>query len=266
MIKSEYKIVIPIKFSLSCERLVESINAFKTDTKFKLYAISVYSKDSNEKKELEKLNKWLREKELHAEAVVKQGEVAEEIMNFSYELDASAILLNKETNEEYSTQSIGDISIKIIEKSKIPVVIFKNSLGLNEISSILLPLDVTLENKKKISNAIFFSHFFNGALIRLMCVVFDVNDYTLNRYIYQLQHLVNFIERSGCDCTGEIMRCSMDEGDSIGKAVVDYAERSEAEIVLLLTDDEEYKGSSKLHPASAYMLAHLSNNIITLTP
>jgi hypothetical protein len=141
-------------------------------------------------------------------------------------------------------------------------------LALNQISSILVPLDVSLENKKKISNALFFSHFFNKALIRLMCVVFDVNDYTLNRYIYQLQHLVHFIEKTGCDCTGEIMRCTKndDEGDSIGKAVVDYAERSEAEIVLLLTNDEEEKNVATLHPASIYMLSHLSNNMITLKP
>lgn len=266
MIKSEYKIVLPIKFSAACERLVESINSFKTETKFKLYAVAVCREDEDMVEALDKLSKWLDRNNFYAEAVVRKGNVADEVVNFAYELDASAIIINKETTEPYSTKSIGDISIKIIESSTIPVVIFKNSLELNEISSILLPLDVTLENRKKISNAIFFSHFFNGALIRLMCVVFDMNDYTLNRCIYQLQHLVNFIERSGCDCTGEIMRCSKDEVDSIGKAVVDYAERSEAEIVLILTDDEEDKLSFKLHPASAYMLAHLSNNIITLAP
>src|SRR6202008_210077 len=113
-------------------------------------------------------------------AVIRKGNVADEIVNFANELDASAIIINKETTEPYSTLSIGEISIKIIERSTIPVVIFKNTMQLNEISSILLPLDVTLENRKKISNAIFFSNFFNGALIRLMCVVFDVNDYTLN--------------------------------------------------------------------------------------
>lgn len=98
-----------------------------------------------------------------------------------------------------------------------------------------------------------------------MSVAFDIDDYTLNRSIYQLQHLVHFIERHGCECTGEIMRCSREDGDSISKSVVDYAERSEAEIVLLATDDEKSKAKT-IHHESLYMLANLRNNIITLTP
>ncbi|MCD6065476.1 MAG: universal stress protein [Bacteroidetes bacterium] len=266
MIKSGYKIVLPVKFSLSCEKIVHSIMAFKRANDFKLIAITVCAPEADEKAEQAKLEKWLADQDIHAEAVVKKGDVAEQVVAFSKEIDASGIIINKDQPGSVNHKTIGTVSSRIIETSPVPVIVFKTDIKFDAISSILLPLDVTQENKKKISNAIFFSQFFNGALIRLMSVVFDANDYVVNRNIYQMQHLVHFIERLGCECTGEIMRCSRQEGDSISKAVVDYAERSEAEIVLLLTDDEKSPFENRLHPESAYMLANLSNNIITLTP
>jgi hypothetical protein len=265
MSSSGYKIVLPVKFSLSCENTVHSITAFKKDTDFELFAITVCQPGADEQAEQDKLEQWLSAKEIKAKAIVRKGQVADEVIKFSQEIDASVIILNKKQEPVPNRETIGEVSVSIIEKSPVPVVIFKTDIKLEEIQSILLPLDVTLENKKKIGAAIFFSQFFNGALIRLMSVIFDANDYVLNRSIYQLQHLVHFIERHGCECTGEIMRCSRQEGDSISKAVVDYAERSEAEIVLLVTDDEKAV-MGHINQESYYMLANLSNNIISLTP
>jgi hypothetical protein len=265
MSSSGYKIVLPVKFSLSCENSVHSITDFKKDTDFELFAITVCGPEANEQAEQQKLEQWLSGKGIKAHAIARKGNVADEVVRFAKEIEASTIIINKEHEPVSNKETIGAVSVRIIERSPVPVIVFKTDMKLNEIGSILLPLDVTLENKKKIGAAIFFSQFFNGALIRLMSVIFDANDYMLNRSIYQMQHLVHFIERHGCDCTGEIMRCSKQEGDSISKAVVDYAERSEAEIVLLVTDDEKAV-TGQINQESAYMLANLSNNIISLTP
>lgn len=62
------------------------------------------------------------------------------------------------------------------------------------------------------------------------------------------------------------MRYSNEEGDSIGKIVCDYAEKSEAELVLLMTDHEENKNKFGLNEESEYLLSKLSNKIISLTP
>jgi hypothetical protein len=101
MIKSEYKIVLPIKFSLYCEKLVQSIQAFRTDTKFVLYAIAVVEKGANEADELGKLQLWLKTRDLHAETVVRKGDVAEEIVRFSNDIDASLLYLVKKRRSKH---------------------------------------------------------------------------------------------------------------------------------------------------------------------
>ncbi len=62
------------------------------------------------------------------------------------------------------------------------------------------------------------------------------------------------------------MRYSNEEGDSIGKIVCDYAEKSEAELVLLMTDHEENKNKFGLNEESEHLLNKLSNKIISITP
>lgn len=262
---TEYNILLPINFSVSTEKLIESILSFKSEINYKLFALVVVQNKNEEDVAYNKLISLLKEKNIEATSVVKCGEIASETLAYAKEINASMILINK-VGIENKTQNIGKLTKEILKNSEIPVLILKNNLHFSEVSSILLPLDINKENKKKISNVLFYAKFFHDSLIRIISVVFDTSDYEMNRHVFQLQHVVHFIEKSGFECTGEIMRCSSEYGDTLGKIVCDYAEKSEAELVLLLTDHEENKNKFGLNEESEYMLGNLSNNIISITP
>jgi len=262
---TEYNILLPINFSVSTEKLVESILSFKSEINYKIFALVVVQDKNEEKSAFNKLETLLKEKNLDASCVVKCGEIAKETLAYAKQIEASMILINK-VGIENKTQNIGELTKEIVKKSSAPVLVLKNDLHFSEVSSILLPLDINKENKKKISNALFYAKFFHNSLIRIISVVFDSSDYNMNRNVYQLQHIVHFIEKNGFECTGEIMRCSSEYGDTLGKIVCDYAEKSEAELVLLMTDHEENKNKLDLNLESEYMLGKLNNNIISITP
>jgi len=262
---TEYNILLPINFSVSTEKLVESILSFKSEINYKIFALVVVQNKNEEEAAYNKLGSLLKEKGLEATCIVKCGEIASETLAYATEINASMILINK-VGIENKTQNIGELTKEIVKNSVIPVLVLKNDLHFSEISSILLPLDINKENKKKISNALFYAKFFHNSLIRIVSVVFDTSDYEMNRQVFQLQHIVHFIEKNGFECTGEIMRCSSEYDDSLGKIVCDYAEKSEAELVLLMTDHEENKNKFGLNTESEYMLSKLSNNIISITP
>jgi hypothetical protein len=61
------------------------------------------------------------------------------------------------------------------------------------------------------------------------------------------------------------MRCSKEYEDTLAKIVFDYAEKSEAELVLLMTDHEENKNKFGLNEESEYLFSKLNNKIISLT-
>lgn len=265
MQSTEYNILLPINFSVSTEKLVESILSFKSEINYKIFALVVVQNKNEEEAAYTKLVSLLKEKGLDATCVVKCGEIASETLAYAKEIDASMILINK-VGIENKTKKIGELTKEIVKQSSIPVLILKNNLHFSEVSSILLPLDINKENKKKISNALFYAKFFHDSFIRIISVVFDTSDYEMNRQVFQLQHIVHFIEKAGFECTGEIIRCSNEYGDTLGKIVCDYAEKSEAELVLLMTDHEENKNKFSLNQESEFMLSELENNIISLTP
>jgi K+-sensing histidine kinase KdpD len=265
MQNSEYNILLPINFSVSSEKLVEALLSFKSEINYKIVALAVVEQKTEEETAQNRLHAFLKEKGLDAECVVKCGNVAKEILSYAKVMNASMILLNK-TDIDDKSDNIGEFTKEILRNSEIPVLILKNDLHFSEVSSILLPLDINKENKKKISNALFYAKFFHDSQVRIISVVFDTSDYEMNRHVFQLQHIVHFIEKAGFECTGEIMRCSNEDGDTLGKIVCDYAEKSEAELVLLVTDHEENKNKFSLNTQSEYMLSKLSNNIISITP
>lgn len=266
MINSEYKIVLPVKFSPLCEKMIHAMHTFNNLDRSEIHLIVVCQNKEDETTELNKLKDWAGNFKFKLVTVVKAGSVASEVVKYSESIKASAIVIMKEPEFGSYVEFIGEISKEMIALSDIPVMVFKNNVDLSEIKTILVPLDVNQENKKKISNAMFYSQFFNGAFIQFMSVVIDANDYILNRNIFQLQHLVHFVEKAGYDCAGEIMRCISEEGDSISKGVVDYARRSEADIVLIVTDDEKSTKKNFISELTGQMLANLPNNLIVLNP
>jgi hypothetical protein len=161
---------------------------------------------------------------------------------------------------------IGINARRILNYALCPVVVIKRDLKREKIKSLLLPIDLMKENKKKISSALFFSSFFNGATIRLATVIHDTDDYKTNRMVYQLNHLLAFIRRAGYPVVGEIIRTRLEGDAEIGKTLVDYSDKQEAEIILLMTDDEENKDSHHMYLASEVMISKLQNNVISLNP
>ena len=69
------------------------------------------------------------------------------------------------------------------------------------------------------------------------------------------------------ECVGEIIRYGQEENEeNIGKAVIDYAERSEAEILLIMTGKEKDKNSYYNEQEAHFMLSHAKSNVISITP
>ena len=264
---SQYKIVIPIDFSETPDSLKNSLSSLTSKISYEIALLHVCSTKKEVYTAEKKMELWKEELPHCTSAEIRIGEVSEEILKFANEVEASLILVKSSGTASSKSDYVSLISKNILSKSIRPVFILKNTLEFKEIKTILLPLGIDLENKLKLQTAIFFSRFFNKAQIRIVSIVFNADSYVINKLAYRMQHLVHFFERSGCDCVGELVRCNDADGETIGKAVTEYADRSEAEIVLLTTSEEDIKNSSSaLNEEVLYMLSHLTNNIICLTP
>lgn len=154
----------------------------------------------------------------------------------------------------------------ILMQANCPVLLLKYDLDISQISNLLIPVDLNHENKVKISMALFFAGFFIQPTIRLASVVENPDDFLLNKMAYRLSHLSHFFHKFNLTAVGEIIRFVPDETSHRLKAIVDYAGKSEAEIVIVTIMPDHHTLHFEEFDNDYFLLSNVKNNIISISP
>lgn len=146
--------------------------------------------------------------------------------------------IKKKHKEEYETFN------RALEKISIPVVTIRSNNFNQKYKHIILPLDLTKVTTQKVSKAIELSKLSGGATINVLSVLFTDDQYDINRLTRQMIDVKSEIEKSGVECTAEIVKASP-EDDGLGSVIVDYAHKSEADLIMIMStssnENKKYK-------------------------
>lgn len=123
---------------------------------------------------------------------------------------------------------------KILEKIAIPVVTIRYANFNKQYKHIILPLDLTKVTTQKVSKAIELSKLSGGATINVLSVLFTDDQFDINRLTRQMIDVKSEIEKSGVECTAEIVKASP-EDDGLGSVIIDYAHKSEADLIMIMS-------------------------------
>lgn len=76
-----------------------------------------------------------------------------------------------------------------------------------------------------------------GATINVLSVLFTDDQFDINRLTRQMIDVKSEIEKSGVECTAEIVKASP-EDDGLGSVIVDYAHKSEADLIMIMSSSD----------------------------
>jgi nucleotide-binding universal stress UspA family protein len=266
----DYNIVIPYDFSAGAQSALKTAVELcdKMSAEIHVLHISDEKLDAVSKKKVATDMQVLQNRISEAcriNAKVLEGPIGGTILDYVDKLKNPVIFICR-SDQEAKYNYTGPNAHYIMANSKCPVLYLKSELDFKKINTILVPLDLSFENKLKLGYALFLAKFFGNALIRLLCVEYDVDDFGLNRLMFRLNHLITFLEKNGSNAVGEIIRCAEEDGELYSRVAVDYAEKSEAELILLMTNDEKAKPGDGISQEADYMLSHFRNNVLLITP
>jgi nucleotide-binding universal stress UspA family protein len=267
----EYNIIIPFDFSEQSQNVLKTAAELCDRMDAEIHVIHVVEADCAEEEKQKLLNrlKAICQPYIPACAIkisIEYGRVGSKVLEYAGQQSNAVIFISHGEGSGYTVNYTGPNAHYIIANSSFPVLLLKTSLEYKKISTVLVPIDILIENKLKLSYALFLSRFFDNAVIRLLSVVYDYDDFRLNKLMQVMNRLVAFIEKTGVSCMGEIIRCSEEDGEMYSKVAVEYAERSEAELILLMTNEEKSKPGCGISQDADYMFSHFKNNILSVTP
>lgn len=147
--------------------------------------------------------------------------------------------IKKKNKEEYEAFN------RAIEKISIPIVTIRSCNLNTKYKHIILPLDLTKVTTQKVSKAIELSKLSGGATINVLSVLFTDDQYDINRLTRQMIDVKSEIEKSGVECTAEIVKASP-EDDGLGSVIVDYAHKSEADLIIIMSTSSKVNKKYKI--------------------
>jgi nucleotide-binding universal stress UspA family protein len=246
-------ILVPLDFSeQSSIALEQAVNLSKVFDS-QLHVLSVIQEDfslsrifgetnNEEVKELVqvKLNEFVKEKEeafgVKILTHIAFGSIYEQIAKTATDLDALLIVMGTTGTSTLKKKFIGSNALRVVRESQIPIITIKGKHHRKGCQNIILPLDLTKETKEKVAKAIEFAKRF-GSMIRVVSVLMTNDEFIVNRLTRQLDQVKKSIEKSGVNCTAEIVRDTKGS-NTLADSIIDYANKSKGDLIMVMTQQE----------------------------
>lgn len=178
-----------------------------------------------------------------------KGKVYQEVSKIAFRLKADIIFAGTHGLSGYEKYWIGSNAFRITTSAPCPVVTIKNDYSIgHDILNILLPLDSSLETRKKLPFTVNLAQQF-GSTIHLL-KVYNSSLGVIRRRIDSfgeeaLKHLKD------ADVKYELKTA---EADNVATAIIDYADNHKIDLITIMTDQETTTGSRFLGPYSQQLI------------
>lgn len=254
MIQSANKILVPIDFSeQSLIALEQSYNLAKglkaeitllyiiEDTGLLSKYFSNKQQDSIKKSIQEQLDKLAadvhKKTKVKINTLVGKGSVYLKINEVAELINAKMVIMGAFGDSKRKKRFIGSNALGVVRESKIPVITINGKVHRNGCKNIVLPLDLSKETREKVNKAIELSKLFNGAVIRIVSVLFTTDEFIVNRLTRQLGQVKAFLEKEGIECTAEIIKGIKGE-ETLAQNILEYAVKVDGDLILIMTQQE----------------------------
>jgi nucleotide-binding universal stress UspA family protein len=177
---------------------------------------------------------------LKVNTLISKGRIYEEILEEAEKIDAKLIIMGKSgSTKGLKKKLIGSNAIRVVKESKCPVITIKGKHPREGCKNILLPIDLSKESREKVKNAIMLGKLY-GATVHVVSTTFELNKESTALLTKQVQLVKKFIEESGVKCTTELVKTDKKKS-SIAETVVKYANKIDADLIILMTQQEGQK-------------------------
>lgn len=171
---------------------------------------------------------------------IEKGKVYSKIIEVAKEINAQFIVMGTHSSDQEGEQAkrVGANTSRVVRASKCPVITVNNNHVHSGCRNILLPMDLTMESRQKVTMGIEIARYY-GAGIKVVSAFLTKNEKIEAGRLYQQgEQVTDFIASAGIDCTFEIIEMKADE-KSFVPTILKYAEQQgDIDLIIILTAQE----------------------------
>ncbi|MFN2395979.1 MAG: universal stress protein [Bacteroidales bacterium] len=165
---------------------------------------------------------------------ILDGKIYEEITNLAKYTEAWLIVVGAHGMSGFEEFWVGNNAIKVIAHANKPVITIKKNFKIKPapVEKIVLPIDSTIETVQKVASTLEFAKHFK-AQINVLSLFSSKLKNIEERVENNTKEALSMVVKSGLRHINEKVVC-----DNITKATIDYAEKRNADMIAIMTEQE----------------------------
>jgi nucleotide-binding universal stress UspA family protein len=168
---------------------------------------------------------------------IERGKVYDRILETAARVNAKLLIMGCNSAGDYKNRFLGSNSLRIMRSCPVPVLSSNQHSQLLRFKKIILPIDLSKESKDKLYKAIAIAKLDPNIILNIISIVFDADEFLINRLGQQLVQVKSIIEKSKVNYTAEIIKSSLGY-ESLGEIIADYSKKIEGDVIMLMTQQE----------------------------
>jgi nucleotide-binding universal stress UspA family protein len=275
------KILIPIDFSetslIAIEHAAHTAQMFKAELvllhvverhweKFSVIApeIRVEAPDdfinAIEKRLEETAGNILSNYGVKSTCVTSDGNIFSEILSISNEHNVELVVMGTHGTSGVVEFFAGSNTYKVVTESNCPVISVRAHAKDTGFKNIVLPIDDSAHSRQKVNHAIVLAKHSN-ATIHLLGLADSEDEEDLKRFEVKLDHIQEYVTKCGIENTRKTFN-----GGNQAKVTYDYAKSLDADLIVIMTDQDENITGRLLGTYAQQLVNHSKIPVMSIQP
>lgn len=192
---------------------------------------------------------------------IRKGKVYREIVQEAIESKAFLLIMGSHGISGFEEIWVGSNTFRVVSEAPCPVITLRKEFQKRTIDKIVLPIDTTFESRQKIPMTVEIAKLFDSEIHIRGVVINEVENELIKvkKYVAQTREV---IEKQGVSKIVD----SVVEGKNKSKMALEYANEVGADLISIMTEQEEDFSINLMGSYAQYMVHHSNVPILACHP
>lgn len=192
--------------------------------------------------------------------IVKKGKVYREVVNQAEAFEDSLIVCSTHGASGFEEFFIGSNAFKIISASEIPVITIRHGSVAHDINTIVMPIDVSNDTRQKVPITALIASAFN-AEVHVLGITTTNSEEVENKVAAYCNQACEYFKDHGIKYNLERRKA-----DSIVEGIIDYSMDVKAELISIMTEQNDSFADFVLGTLAQHMLNKSPIPVLSVSP
>jgi nucleotide-binding universal stress UspA family protein len=192
--------------------------------------------------------------------ILEEGNISDTIVETAENIGADIIVMGTHGTSGWAEFFVGSNAYKVVTQSSCPVLSVQHHAPKNGFRTIVLPIDDSLPSRQKVIHAAEFAKHY-GAIIHVIGLI-TVDEPEIHKKFDIMMNQVNdYLKKHDVPFENNIIT-----GSNIAKMAMKYASDIEADLLMIMTEQEESITGFIVGPYAQQVVNHSSIPVLSITP